>query len=164
MTYLRFLTFTFWNSYILELLRLETLTFSDVTLSDINVVWCYVLSQNPNTSKLSCFFNSVQKDYCINFIPLLPYTVKKVSHFPVFSRDVTDQTLPGREKLNYSRPGRVWSVTSRLRTGKWLTLFYSVLWLCHLHKLPRKSYNNNIDNYNLEGWGHGIAKHQIGKK
>jgi hypothetical protein len=29
----------------LELLRLETLTFSDVTLSDINVVLCYVLSQ-----------------------------------------------------------------------------------------------------------------------
>jgi hypothetical protein len=35
------------------------------------------------------------------------YTVKKVSHFPVPSRDVTDQTLPGREKLIYSRPGRV---------------------------------------------------------
>ncbi len=35
------------------------------------------------------------------------YTVKKVSHFPVPSRDVTDQTLSGREKLNYSRPGRV---------------------------------------------------------
>ncbi len=27
------------------------------------------------------------------------YTVKKVSHFPVPSRDVTYQTLPGREKL-----------------------------------------------------------------
>jgi hypothetical protein len=39
------LTFTFRNSYVLELLRLETLTFSDVTLSDINVVGCYVLSQ-----------------------------------------------------------------------------------------------------------------------
>ncbi len=33
------------NSYVLKLFRLETLTFSDVTLSDINVVWCYVLSQ-----------------------------------------------------------------------------------------------------------------------
>jgi hypothetical protein len=38
MTNLRFLTFTFWNSYVLKLLRLETLTFSDVTLSDLNVV------------------------------------------------------------------------------------------------------------------------------
>ncbi len=44
-TSLRFLTFTFWNSYVLKFLRLETLTFSDVTLSDINVVWCFVLSQ-----------------------------------------------------------------------------------------------------------------------
>ncbi len=32
----------------------------------------------------------------------------------------------GGKKLNYSRPGRVWSVTSRLGTGKRLTLFYSV--------------------------------------
>jgi hypothetical protein len=37
----------------------------------------------------------------------IKYTVKKGSHFPVPSRDVTDQTLSGREKLNYSRPGRV---------------------------------------------------------
>ncbi len=44
-TSLHFLTFTFWNSYVLKRLRLATLTFSDVTLSDINVVWCYVLSQ-----------------------------------------------------------------------------------------------------------------------
>jgi hypothetical protein len=39
---LRFLTFTFWNYYILKLLRLETITFSDATLSDINIVLCYV--------------------------------------------------------------------------------------------------------------------------
>jgi hypothetical protein len=39
--------FTFWNYYFLklELLRLETLTFSDAALSDINVVLCYVLLQ-----------------------------------------------------------------------------------------------------------------------
>jgi hypothetical protein len=35
------------------------------------------------------------------------YTVKKVSGFPVPSRDVTDQTLPGRELLNFSRPRKV---------------------------------------------------------
>ncbi len=51
---------------------------------------------------------------------------KKVIGFPVPSRDVTYQTLPGQELLNYSRPGRVGSVTSRLGTGKPLTLFYSV--------------------------------------
>jgi hypothetical protein len=35
---LRFLTFTFGNFYVLKLLSLETLTFSYVTLIDINVV------------------------------------------------------------------------------------------------------------------------------
>ncbi len=50
--------------------------------------------------------------------PPLQYTVKKATGLPVPSRDVTIQTLPGRELLNYSRPGRVWSVTSRLGTGK----------------------------------------------
>ncbi len=48
---------------------------------------------------------------------------KNVSGFPVPSRDVTYQTLPGREYFNYSRPGRVWSVISRLETGNPLTFF-----------------------------------------
>ncbi len=45
MTFFNFVTFTFWNYYVLKLLHLETITFSDATLSDINIVWCYVLSQ-----------------------------------------------------------------------------------------------------------------------
>jgi hypothetical protein len=32
----------------------------------------------------------------------------------------------GGNNLVFSHPERVWSVTSRLGTGKWLTLFYSV--------------------------------------
>jgi hypothetical protein len=44
-TSLRFLTFTFWNYFVLKLLHLETITFRDATLSDINVVLCYILSQ-----------------------------------------------------------------------------------------------------------------------
>jgi hypothetical protein len=44
------------------------------------------------------------------------HTVKKVIDFPVPSRDVT---------INYSGPGRVWLVTSRLGTGKSLIFFYS---------------------------------------
>ncbi len=32
-------------------------------------------------------------------------------------------TLPGAEKFNYSPPGRVWLVTSRLGMGKLLTFF-----------------------------------------
>ncbi len=43
-----------------------------------------------------------------NKIPATIYTVKKVSGFPVPSRDVTYQTLLGREQFNYSQPGRVW--------------------------------------------------------
>jgi len=35
----------FWNYYVLKVLLLETITFSDATLSDIKVVLCYVLSQ-----------------------------------------------------------------------------------------------------------------------
>ncbi len=43
--FLRFVMFAFWNYSVLDLLRLETIMFSDATLSDINVVLCYVLSQ-----------------------------------------------------------------------------------------------------------------------
>jgi hypothetical protein len=53
------------------------------------------------------------------------YTVKKVTYFPVPSRDVTNQTLPGRELFNISRPGRACLVTSRLGTGK-LKSFFTV--------------------------------------
>jgi hypothetical protein len=54
------------------------------------------------------------------------YTEKKVIVFSVPIRDVTNQTLSGRELLNYSRLGRVWLVTSRLGSGKTITFFYSV--------------------------------------
>ncbi len=37
----------------------------------------------------------------------------------------------GGNNLVFSRPERVWSVTSRLGTGKWLTLFYSVAQAAH---------------------------------
>ncbi len=61
------------------------------------------------------------------------YNVKKVIDFPVPSRYVTDQTLSGREFFNYSRPERVWSVTSRLWTGKSITFYYSV---CYQTEVP----------------------------
>ncbi len=64
------------------------------------------------------FFSNFPRDTI-----LVHNTVKKVSDFPVSSRDVTNQTLPGREKLNYSPPGRVWLVTSRLGMRKSLTFF-----------------------------------------
>jgi hypothetical protein len=52
-----------------------------------------------------------------------PYNVKKVIGFPVPSRDITNQTLPGQELLNFSRTSRVWLVTSRLWRGKSITFF-----------------------------------------
>ncbi len=62
MTFLSIVKFMFWNYNVLKLLPLETITFSDATLSDINVVLCYVLSPydralihkanaNPNPGK-----------------------------------------------------------------------------------------------------------------
>jgi hypothetical protein len=51
---------------------------------------------------------------------------EKGNDFPVPSWDVTNQTLTGREKLNYSRKGRVWLVTSGLRAVESRTFFYSL--------------------------------------
>jgi hypothetical protein len=52
-------------------------------------------------------------------------TVKRLAFFT--SRKVTNQTLTSREQFNYSRPGRVWLVTSRLWTVEIVSLFYSVV-------------------------------------
>jgi hypothetical protein len=67
-----------------------------------------------------------EKNFFNSFIflkPLLPlgteflYTVKKVIIFPGPSQDATNQALPGRELLNYFRPGRVWLVSGILAEG-----------------------------------------------
>ncbi len=50
--------------------------------------------------------------------------LKKVNDFPVPSRDVTNQTLYGREWLNYSRPGRNCGIPAG--NGKIDNLCYSV--------------------------------------
>ena len=50
-----------WNSYILKLLRLETSTFSDATLSDINVVLCYVLTQYRSVKTVGRLFKKIQR-------------------------------------------------------------------------------------------------------
>jgi hypothetical protein len=68
------------------------------------------------------------------------HTGKKVSGFPVRSRDVTNQTLPGLESLNYSLPVRVWLVTYRLGTGKSITSF--------LQCTGTHVQYNNCDKYN----------------
>jgi hypothetical protein len=58
------------------------------------------------------------------------YTVKKVIGFPVNSREVTNQTLPGREELNNFRPGTVWLVTCPLGTENRYP-FFTVYWINH---------------------------------
>jgi hypothetical protein len=55
------------------------------------------------------------------------YTVKKGLPFSRPQPGCHRPNSPWQEYLNYSRPGRVWSVTSRLGTGKWQTFFYSVV-------------------------------------
>ncbi len=57
------------------------------------------------------------------FLSDLVHCKKKVIVFPVTCLDVTNQTLPGRQLLNYSRTGRVWLVTSQPETGKTLAFF-----------------------------------------
>jgi hypothetical protein len=73
------------------------------------------------SSIMSLLRNKMQAPFCDGAV-----TVKKVNDFPVPSRDVTNQTLSGRELLNYSRPGRIWYVTSWLGSGKSGTFFHSV--------------------------------------
>ncbi len=65
---------------------------------------------------------------------MLLHCKKELAIFPSpAGMSLTKLSLSGK-KLNYSCPGRVWSVTSRLGTGKRLTLFYSVLVLwCYRH-------------------------------
>ncbi len=100
--------FTFWNYYVLKLLRLETITFSDATLSDINVVLCYVLSQYCTMYgfiSLQLVIQLVTRQlytylslFTQPIYSVLYSTLYKIyfSHFAVPSQDVTNQTLPAR--------------------------------------------------------------------
>ncbi len=66
------------------------------------------------------FFRGFEK-HCGNFY-LVIHCKKELAIFPSpAGMSLTKLSLAGK-KLNYSRPGRVWSVTSRLGTGKRLTL------------------------------------------
>ncbi len=54
------------------------------------------------------------------------YIVKKINDFPVPSRDVTNQTLPGREYLIISGHGETLVSDNPAGDGKIANLFYSV--------------------------------------
>ncbi len=89
--------------------------------------WCmkgkYVVKEGRDKVRRD---REIVKREKINFARRKRYNVKKVIVFPVPSRDVTNQTLPGGEKFNYSRAGRVWLLTFQLGTGKSLTFSHSV--------------------------------------
>ncbi len=99
------------------------------------------------------------------------YTVKKFGDFPVPSQDVTNQTLTGSEKLNYSQPGRVWLVTFRLETGKLLTFFHSLHTAHRLILLSILAYNQRPTYYEryqkqqteckVCGWGKNFIEEKI---
>jgi hypothetical protein len=84
------------------------------TLSANNFFCGNFLAVFSTASKFA--LNSVE-----NFVYVIQYTVKKIIDFSVPSRDVTNQTLPSREKFKYSPPGIIWLVKSRL--GKIANLF-----------------------------------------
>jgi hypothetical protein len=77
---------------------------------------------------------------------VVPYTVKKVFVFPAPSRNVTNQTLPDWELLNYSWPERLWLLTSWLETGNTITFFtvYRLLYVNLKLSSAKLSHFSNI--------------------
>jgi hypothetical protein len=64
----------------------------------------------------------------------------------------------GGNNLVFSRPERVWSVTSRLGTVKWLTLFYSV-YLFHIFPNFISCANKNHETQKAYTWhNHSFTK------
>jgi hypothetical protein len=61
----------------------------------------------------------------------------------------------GGNNFVFSRPERVWSVTSRLGTGKWLTLFYSVILSRQAETERSILQENNMLNMNISLNRHG---------
>ncbi len=91
---------------------------------------CSILSVSFDSNYTQMASNSKRLDSVLNCSSKLSsvavHCKKELAIFPSpAGMSPTKLSLAGK-KLNYSRPGRVWSVTSRLRTGKRLTLFYSV--------------------------------------
>jgi hypothetical protein len=75
---------SFFDVYVLKLLRLETFTFSDAMLSDINVVLCYVLSLYSLDNSLSCHWSIL---FCLSGCRINPQKSKcKGSSLKVFLR------------------------------------------------------------------------------
>jgi hypothetical protein len=65
-----------------------------------------------------------------------PHCEKELAVFPSPAGMSLIKLFLGGNNLVFSRPERVWSVTSRLGTGKWLTLSYSAvqIFLAEIHR------------------------------
>ncbi len=74
------------------------------------------------------YFFATQLSHPTSAQPLIPYLhcKKELAIFPSPAGMSLTKLSLGGKKLNYSRPGRIRSVTSRLGTGKRPTLFHSV--------------------------------------
>jgi hypothetical protein len=109
----------------------------------------YLLSLLCNKSTTVLFLiHTKQTSLCLPLPPLgvcLPFNKstcsfiqhihckKELAVFPSPAGMSLIKLFLGGNNLVFSRPERVWSVTSRLGTGKWLSLFYSVLFIQNTH-------------------------------
>ena len=93
----------------------------------IFVVLKFKLRKQNKFSMLCTFYHTLHNNlHCTKL-----HCKKELAIFPSPAGMSLTKLSLGGKKLNYSRPGRVWSVTSRLGTGKRLTLFYSVSYICY---------------------------------
>jgi hypothetical protein len=64
--------------------------------------------------------------FLVGWMMVCIHCKKELAVFPPPAGMSLIKLFLGGNNLVFSRPERVWSVTSRLGTGKWLPLFYSV--------------------------------------
>jgi hypothetical protein len=102
---------------------------SDINFYNFLYIVCYFLSC---AFTLIFFILSMLREQHLHSALTVLYTAKNSAWDYIYlsmyrGREVTNQTLPVREKVTYSRPGRVWLVTARL--GKIVNFFtvYSIL-------------------------------------
>jgi hypothetical protein len=84
------------------------------------------VTSQPGTGMSLTFFYGVWTGEGLVLAVERLHCKKELAVFPSPAGMSLIKLFLGGNNLVFSRPERVWSVTSRLGTGKWLTLFYSV--------------------------------------
>jgi hypothetical protein len=92
----------------------------------VHKAWLYLYVKKAISVLESLTGSWILKVYLLSRIPIYIHCKKEVAVFPSPAGMSLIKLFLGGNNLVFSRPERVWSVTSRLGTGKWLTLFYSV--------------------------------------